>query len=138
VAQIRDFLSGNFFHAVDDGDDAETTKKKKNDDYDYERDKCGGKEENKNGKSLRVNVALAMRCTQSFLAHFLALSEIPSVNFTVLLNSRWSFEEAKRAMEHCECSMLIVDDFHLQMWTEFDGRTKETRRVRLGISLRRF
>ena len=124
VAQIRDFLSGNFFNAVDD--DAETKKKKKNDEYDYDRyydrDEYGGKEENKNGKSPRVNVALAMRCTQSFLAHFLALSEIPAVNFTVLLNSRWSFEEAKRAMEHCECSMLIVDDFHLQMWTEFDGR----------------
>ena len=112
VAQIRDFLLGNmsFFSSSSSTTTIEDS---------IDEGKGGG--EKKTRKKKRTNVALAMRCNQSFLAHFLALSEIPSVDFTVLLNSRWSSEEARAAMEHCECEMLIADEFHLNIWSEFDG-----------------
>ena len=85
VAQIRDFLLGNF--NVFSSTSSRTTLEES-----IDEGKGGG--EKKTRKMKRTNVALAMRCNQSFLAHFLALSEIPSVDFTVLLNSRWSSEEA--------------------------------------------
>ena len=120
VAQIRDFLLGNmsFFSSSSSTTTIEDS---------IDEGKGGG--EKKTRKKKRTNVALAMRCNQSFLAHFLALSEIPSVDFTVLLNSRWSSEEARAAMEHCECEMLIADEFHLNIWSEFDGSMDVSERL---------
>ena len=69
-----------------------------------------------NPPSSRTNVALAMGSNQSFLAHFLALAEIDSVNFVVLMNSRWTTREVTKAMEHCECAAIIVDDHHDELW----------------------
>lgn len=120
VAQIRDFLLGNF--NVFSSTSSTTTLEES-----IDEGKGGG--EKKNSKKKRANVALAMRCNQSFLAHFLAVSEIPSVDFTVLLNSRWSSEEARAAMEHCECEMLIADEFHLNIWSEFDGSMDVSERL---------
>ena len=120
VAQIRDFLLGNF--VVFSSTSSTTTIEDS-----IDEGKGGG--EKKTRKKKRANVALAMRCNQSFLAHFLALSEIPSVDFTVLLNSRWSSEEARAAMEHCECEMLIADEFHLNIWSEFDGSMDVSERL---------
>ena len=120
VAQIRDFLLGNF--NVFSSTSSTTTLEES-----IDEGKGGG--EKKNPKKKRANVALAMRCNQSFLAHFLAVSEIPSVDFTVLLNSRWSSEEARAAMEHCECEMLIADEFHLNIWSEFDGSMDVSERL---------
>ena len=120
VAQIRDFLLGNF--VVFSSTSSTTTIEDS-----IDEGKGGG--EKKNPKKKRANVALAMRCNQSFLAHFLAVSEIPSVDFTVLLNSRWSSEEARAAMEHCECEMLIADEFHLNIWSEFDGSMDVSERL---------
>ena len=120
VAQIRDFLLGNF--NVFSSTSSRTTLEES-----IDEGKGGG--EKKNSKKKRANVALAMRCNQSFLAHFLAVSEIPSVDFTVLLNSRWSSEEARAAMEHCECEMLIADEFHLNIWSEFDGSMDVSERL---------
>ena len=120
VAQIRDFLLGNvdYFSSTSSTTTIEES---------IDEGKGGG--EKKTRKMKRTNVALAMRCNQSFLAHFLALSEIPSVDFTVLLNSRWSSEEARAAMEHCECEMLIADEFHLNIWSEFDGSMDVSERL---------
>ena len=120
VAQIRDFLLGNvdYFFSTSSTTTIEES---------IDEGKGGG--ERKTRKMKRTNVALAMRCNQSFLAHFLALSEIPSVDFTVLLNSRWSSEEARAAMEHCECEMLIADEFHLNIWSEFDGSMDVSERL---------
>ena len=119
VAQIRDFLLGNF--VLFSSSSSTTTIEDSIDE--------GKGGEKKTRKKKRANVALAMRCNQSFLAHFLALSEIPSVDFTVLLNSRWSSEEARAAVEHCECAMLIADEFHLNIWSEFDGTMDVSERL---------
>ena len=120
VAQIRDFLLGNvdYFSSTSSTTTIEES---------IDEGKGGG--ERKTRKMKRTNVALAMRCNQSFLAHFLAVSEIPSVDFTVLLNSRWSSEEVRAAMEHCECEMLIADEFHLNIWIEFDGSMDVSERL---------
>ncbi len=106
VAQIRDFLLGNVFSPTGEDDDDD--------------DDDDGEKKEKKTKNKRANVALAVCCNQSFFAHFLALSEIPFVNFTVLLNSRWSSLEAKKAMEHCECTILIADEFHRELWSDFE------------------
>ena len=32
-------------------------------------------------------------------------------------------------MEHCECEMLIADEFHLNIWSEFDGSMDVSERL---------